>query len=197
MATALGLPAIRHSLWTLFGLWLAPAFFREDSVTRVLRKLETPAGWLLRASRCGAGRGGGQSGHVPVLSLLSVPTPSPLLSSLPKGQTLKPAPHPPSSPCARPLPWCSSDVEEPAGSLRQLQFSTANIRSASLARLRARPRDMPGTQPRAVPGHSSLTVGHRPEKQGQCWTVCSREESAGHPRVTGACTKTGSRPYPQ
>lgn len=87
----------------------------------------------------------------------------------------------------RPLLWCSSDVEEPAGSLRQVQFSTANIHPASPARLRARPGDMVVTQPRAVSGWSSLTVGHRPENQGQYWTVCSREGSSGHLRVTVAC----------
>lgn len=62
----------------------------------------------------------------------SIPSP---LSSLLKGQTLKPASHPPSSPCAGPLLWCASDVEEPAGSLRQVQFSTANIPPASSAQL--------------------------------------------------------------
>lgn len=108
-----------------------------------------------------------------------------LLSSQLKGQTLKPVSHPPSSLCAGGggLPWCSSDVEEPSGSSRQVQFSTANIHPASPAGLRARPGDMrPATQPRAVPEQSSLTAGHRLETQGQCWTVCSREGVSRAPK---------------
>lgn len=40
-------------------------------------------------------------------------------------------------------------------------------------------------------------MGLRPEKQGQDWTVCDREGSSGHLRVTVACARTGSCPHQQ
>lgn len=40
-------------------------------------------------------------------------------------------------------------------------------------------------------------MGLRPEKQGQGWTVCNREGSSGHLRVTVACAETGACPYQQ